>query len=51
MWKQLKNITHEILEISEIRHLYSLADDIIITGLVLINVGALIAYTSPTWSQ
>ena len=51
MGKQLKNIIHEILETSESRHLYSLADDIIITGLILINVGAFIASTSPTWSQ
>ena len=51
MRKQLKNIIYEILETSESRNLYSLADDIVITGLILINVGAFIASTSPTWSQ
>jgi hypothetical protein len=31
MRKQLKNIIYEILETSESRNLYSLADDIVIT--------------------
>jgi len=51
MRKQLKNIIHEILESSESSNLYSLADDIVITGLILINVGAFIASTSPDWSH
>jgi voltage-gated potassium channel len=51
MRKQLKNIIYEILESSESSNLYSLADDIVITGLILINVGAFIASTSPAWSH
>ena len=51
MRKQLKNIIYEILETSESRNLYSLSDDILITGLILINVGAFIASTSPAWSH
>ena len=51
MRKQLKNIIYEILEFSESSNLYTLADDIVITGLILINVGAFIASTSPEWSH
>jgi voltage-gated potassium channel len=51
MRKQLKNIIYEILETSESSNLYSLADDIVITALILINVGAFIASTSPAWSH
>jgi len=51
MRQQLKPITYEILETSETSNLYSLADDIIITGLILINVAAFIASTSPSLSQ
>ncbi|WP_333403386.1 ion transporter [Microcoleus sp. MON1_C1] len=51
MRKQLKTIIHEILETSESRNLYSLADDFVITSLILINVAAFIASTSPTLAQ
>ncbi|MEG4232619.1 ion transporter [Microcoleus sp. Pol11C3] len=51
MRKQLKTIIYEILETSESSNLYSLADDIVITILILINVGAFIASTSPVWSH
>jgi len=51
MRKPLKNLIHEILESSESRNLYSLIDNIVITGLISINVGAFIASTSPTLSQ
>ncbi len=51
MGKQLKPIMYEILEISEFRSFYSWADDIIITSLILINVAAFIASTSPLFSQ
>lgn len=47
MRKQLKTIIHEILESSESSNFYSLADDIFITCLILINVAAFIASTSP----
>jgi voltage-gated potassium channel len=48
MRKQLKTIIYEILETSESSNLYSLADDCVITCLILINVGAFIASTSPS---
>jgi len=51
MRQQLKPIMYEILEISEARSFYSLADDIIITSLILINVAAFIGSTSPMFSQ
>ena len=51
MRKQLKNIIYEILETSESSNLYSFIDDIVITGLILINVGAFIASTSPALSH
>jgi voltage-gated potassium channel len=51
MHKQLKTIIYEILETSESRNLYSFTDDIVITGLILINVGAFIASTSPALSH
>lgn len=51
MHKQLRPIIYEILEGSERSNLYSLAGNIIITGLILINVAAFIASTSPSFSQ
>ncbi|MCC3432850.1 MAG: ion transporter [Microcoleus sp. PH2017_04_SCI_O_A] len=51
MQKQLRPIIHEILEGSERSNLYSLAGNILITGLILINVAAFIASTSPSFSQ
>ena len=51
MRKQIRTLIYEILETSESSNLYSLADDIIITGLIVINVAAFIASTSPTLSQ
>ena len=50
MRKKIKTIIHEILETSESRNLYSLADDVVITCLIMINVAAFIASTSPTLS-
>ncbi len=51
MPKQIKTQIYEILEKSEIGNFYSLADDIIITCLIVINVAAFIASTSPALSQ
>jgi len=51
MRQQLRQILYEILEFSENRNLYNLADDIIITSLILLNVAAFIASTSPSFSQ
>lgn len=50
MRQQLKPIIYEILETSETSNLYSLADDIVITFLILLNVAAFIASTSPSLS-
>lgn len=50
MRKKIKSIIYEILETSESSNLYSLADDVVITGLILINVAAFIASTSPALS-
>ncbi|MEG3901064.1 ion transporter [Microcoleus sp. B4-C5] len=50
MRKKIKTIIYEILETSEASNLYSLADDVFITCLILINVAAFIASTSPTLS-
>ncbi|MEG4348875.1 ion transporter [Microcoleus sp. LAD1_D5] len=50
MRKKIKTIIYEILETSDSSNLYSLADDVVITGLILINVAAFIASTSPTLS-
>ncbi|MEG4327834.1 ion transporter, partial [Microcoleus sp. herbarium5] len=50
MGKKIKTIIYEILETSDSSNLYSLADDIFITCLILINVAAFIASTSPTLS-
>ncbi|MEG4800607.1 ion transporter [Microcoleus sp. ARI1-B5] len=50
MRQQLKPIIYEILETSKGSNLYSLADDFIITGLILINVAAFIASSSPSLS-
>lgn len=51
MHQQLRRIIHEILEGSDRSNLYSLVGNIIITGLILINVAAFIASTSPSFSQ
>ncbi|MEZ2318755.1 MAG: ion transporter [Microcoleus sp.] len=50
MRKQLKKIIYEILEISSSTNLYSLADDIIIQFLIVLNITAFIASTSPVFS-
>ncbi|MEG4007857.1 ion transporter [Microcoleus sp. Pol11C1] len=50
MRKKIKAIIYEILETSESSNLYSLADDVFITSLILIDVAAFIASTSPTLS-
>ncbi|MEO6861085.1 MAG: ion transporter [Microcoleus sp.] len=50
MRHQLKKLLYKILESSESRNFYSLSDDIIITGLILINVAAFITSTFPTLS-
>ena len=46
MQHQLKKITHEILETSHGSNLYSLADDIIITCFILVDVAAFVVSTS-----
>ena len=48
MRPQLRPIIYEILESSESSNFYSLADDVIIIFLTLINVAAFIASTSPS---
>ncbi len=50
MRKQLKTILYEILEVSDSTNFYSLADDIIITFLIVLNITAFIASTSPSFS-
>ncbi len=50
MRKLLKKIIYEILEISSSNNLYSLADDIIIQFLIILNITAFIASTSPVFS-
>ncbi|MEP6515471.1 ion transporter [Microcoleus vaginatus] len=50
MRKTIKTIIYEILETSDSSNLYSLADDVVITCLILINVAAFIASTSPRLS-
>ncbi|MEZ2235918.1 ion transporter [Microcoleus sp.] len=50
MRTQLKKIIYEILEISSSTNLYSLADDIIIQFLIVLNITAFIASTSPVFS-
>lgn len=50
MRKQLKQIIYEILEVSSSTNLYSLADDIIIQFLIVLNITAFIASTSPVFS-
>lgn len=50
MRKKITTIIYEILETSESSNLYSLADDVVITCLILINVAAFIASTSPSLS-
>jgi voltage-gated potassium channel len=51
MRHQLKTIIYEILESSDSRNFYSLADDIVITCLISIDVAAFIASTSPQLSH
>ncbi|MBE9184274.1 ion transporter [Microcoleus sp. LEGE 07076] len=51
MRPQLKRIIYQILETSESTNLYSLVDDFVITFLILINVAAFIASTSPSFSR
>lgn len=50
MRQQLKQIIYEILEVSSSTNLYSLADDIIIQFLIVLNITAFIASTSPVFS-
>lgn len=50
MRKQLKTIIYEILEVSDSSNLYSLADDILITFLIVLNIAAFIASTSSSFS-
>lgn len=50
MRKQLKTIIYEILEVSDSTNFYSLADDLIIPSLILLNLTAFIASTSPSFS-
>ncbi|MEG4271243.1 MULTISPECIES: ion transporter [unclassified Microcoleus] len=50
MRKKIKTIIYKILETSESSNLYSLADDVFITCLIVINVAAFIASTSPRLS-
>ena len=50
MPKQLKTIIYEILEISDSTNFYSLADDLIIPSLIVLNLTAFIASTSPSLS-
>ncbi|MEG4967033.1 ion transporter [Microcoleus sp. B6-A1] len=50
MRKKIPTLIYEILETSDSSNLYSLADDVVITCLILINVAAFIASTSPTLS-
>ncbi len=50
MPKQPKTIIYEILELSDRTNLYSLADDFIITFLIILNITAFIASTSPVFS-
>lgn len=45
MSKKIKTIIYEILETSDSSNLYSLADDVFITCLILLNVAAFIAST------
>ena len=49
MRKQLKTILYEILEVSDSPNFYSLADDLIIPSLILLNLTAFIASTSPSF--
>ena len=50
MRKQLKTILYEILEVSDSTNFYSLADDVIISSLIFLNLTAFIASTSPSFS-
>ena len=50
MRKQLKTIIYEILEVSDSTNFYSLADDLIIPFLIVLNITAFIASTSPSFS-
>lgn len=50
MRKPLKTIIYEILEVSDITHFYSFADDLIIPFLIVLNITAFIASTSSSFS-
>lgn len=50
MRKQLKKIIYEFLEVSDITHFYSFADDLIIPFLIVLNITAFIASTSSSFS-
>ena len=50
MPKQLKTIIYEILEVSDSTNFYSLADDMIIPSLIVLNLTDFIASTSPSLS-
>ncbi len=50
MRKQLKTIIYEILEVSGSTNFYSFADDLIIPCLIVLNITAFIASTSPSFS-
>jgi len=50
MRKQLKTIIYEILEVSDITHFYSFADDLIIPFLIVLNITAFIASTYSSFS-
>ncbi len=50
MRKQLKKAIYDILEVSDSTNLYSLADDLIIQFLIILNITAFIASTSPSFS-
>jgi voltage-gated potassium channel len=50
MRKQLKTVIYEILETSDSSNFYNLANDIVITFLILLNIASFIASTSPIFS-
>ncbi|MGB8691807.1 MAG: ion transporter, partial [Microcoleus sp.] len=50
MRKQLKTIIYSILEVSDSTNFYSFADDLIIPFLIVLNITAFIASTSPSFS-
>jgi voltage-gated potassium channel len=50
MRKQLKTIIYEILETADSSNFYNLVNDMIMTFLILLNIAAFIASTSPIFS-